>query len=40
VKVRLPIDCESARPADPIRLVTDRAGELAAVAKMQVRKSA
>jgi len=40
VTVRLPIDCEGARPADPIKLVTDRAGELAAVAESQVRKSA
>jgi cell cycle sensor histidine kinase DivJ len=40
VTVRLPLDCEVARPADPIKLVTDRAGELAAVAKLQVRKRA
>jgi len=40
VTVRLPLDCEGARPADPIKLVTDRAGELAAVAKLQVRKRA
>jgi cell cycle sensor histidine kinase DivJ len=40
VTVRLPIDCEDVRPADPIKLVTDRAGELAAVARTQVRKSA
>ena len=40
VTVRLPLDCEGARPADPIKLVTDRATELATVAKSQVRKSA
>ncbi len=40
VTVRLPVDCEVARPADPIKLVTDRADELASVAKLQVKKSA
>lgn len=40
VTVRLPVNCEDARPADPIKLVTDRAGELADIAKTQVRKSA
>jgi len=40
VTVRLPFDCEERRPADPIKLVTERAGELAAVAQMQVKKSA
>ena len=40
VTVRLPIDCEAARPADPIKLVTERAGELAAVAQLQVKKIA
>jgi len=40
VTVRLPIDCEGARPADPIKLVSERAGELAAVAQLQVKKIA
>ncbi|HWK97702.1 MAG TPA: PAS domain-containing sensor histidine kinase [Pseudolabrys sp.] len=41
VTVRLPIDCEGHKaPADPIRLVTERAGDLAAVAKVLVKKSA
>ena len=40
VTVRLPIDCEAARPADPIKLVSERAGELAAVAQLQVKKIA
>ncbi len=40
VTVLLPIDCEAVRPADPIRLVSDRAGELAAVAQLQVKKIA
>jgi two-component system, cell cycle sensor histidine kinase DivJ len=40
VTVRLPVDCEAARPADPIKLVSERAGELAAVAQLQVRKIA
>ncbi len=40
VTVRLPIDCEAGRPVDPIRLVTERAGELAAVANVRIKKSA
>ncbi len=41
VTVRLPIDCEGDRPAvEPIKLVTERAGELAAVANILVKKSA
>lgn len=41
VTVRIPIDCEQGRPpADPIRLVTERAGELAAVANFRAKKSA
>ena len=40
VTVRLPFDCEGRRPADPIKLVSERAGELAEVAKLQVKKSA
>ena len=40
VTVRLPIDCEGGRPADPIKLVTERADELVAAANVQVKKSA
>ncbi len=40
VTVRLPIDCEAARAPSPIKLVSDRAGELAAVAQLQVKKIA
>jgi len=40
VTVRLPIDCESGRAVDPIRLVTERASELAAVANVRIKKSA
>ncbi|MBS0248130.1 MAG: PAS domain S-box protein [Proteobacteria bacterium] len=41
VTVSLPIDCENHKvPADPIRLVTERAGELAAAANVPVKKSA
>jgi len=41
VTIRLPLDCEGGRPAaDPIKLVTDRASELAAAAKVLVKKSA
>jgi cell cycle sensor histidine kinase DivJ len=40
VTVRIPIDCEGGRPADPIRLVTVRAAELAVAANVQVKKSA
>ena len=41
VTVRLPIDCEGARPAvEPIKLVTERVREFAAAANIQVKKSA
>ncbi len=40
VTVRLPFDCEIGRPADPIKLVTERAGELADIANLRVKKSA
>ena len=40
VTVRLPIDCEARRQVDPIRLVTERASELAAVANLRIKKSA
>ena len=40
VTVRLPFDRELSRPADPIKLVTDRAGEMADIAKRRVKKSA
>jgi cell cycle sensor histidine kinase DivJ len=42
VTVRLPVDCESKKPpADPIKLVTDRAKDLAAVATtVRIKKSA
>jgi len=41
VAVRLPIDCEGRRPAvEPIKLGTERAREFAAVANIQVKKSA
>ena len=41
VTVRLPLDGGAASAAaDPIKLVTERAGELAAVAKLKVKKSA
>ncbi len=40
VTVRLPMDCEVGRMLDPIKLVTKRANELAAVANVQVKKSA
>ena len=41
VTVRLPIDGEGGRPAaDPIKLVTERAGEFAAAANVRVKKSA
>ncbi len=40
VTVRLPMDCEVDRMLDPIKLVTKRANELAAVANVQVKKSA
>ena len=41
ITVRLPVDCEGGRPAaDPIKLVTTRAGEFAAAANLLVKKSA
>lgn len=41
ITVRLPIDCEGNKaPADPIRLVTQRANEFAAATKSLVKKSA
>jgi cell cycle sensor histidine kinase DivJ len=40
VTVRLPIDGGGRRPADPITLVPDRAGDLSAVAEIQVKKRA
>jgi two-component system, cell cycle sensor histidine kinase DivJ len=41
VAVRLPIDCEGARPAvEPIKLVTARVREFAAAASIQAKKSA
>jgi two-component system, cell cycle sensor histidine kinase DivJ len=40
VTVRLPLEGDGRRPADPIKLVTECAGELAAVAKTQVKKRA
>jgi cell cycle sensor histidine kinase DivJ len=39
--VRLPIEADGGRPAaDPVKLVTERAGELATMAKLEVKKSA
>jgi len=40
VTVRLPLEREGGRPADPVKLVTARAGELAGVAKREVKKIA
>ena len=41
VTVRLPVDCEGGQPvAEPIKLITGRAGEFAAAAKILVKKSA
>jgi len=41
VTVRLPLDCEGGRTvATPIQLVTERAGEFVAAAKVLVKKSA
>ena len=41
ITVRLPVDCEGVkRVADPIKLVTQRANELAAATKIPVKKSA
>jgi cell cycle sensor histidine kinase DivJ len=41
ITVRLPVDCEGNRtPADPIKLVTQRASEFTAATKILVKKSA
>ncbi len=40
VTVRLPLEREGRRPADPVKLVTEHAGELAGVAKREVKKIA
>jgi len=40
ITVRLPLEGDGTRPADPIRLVSERAGHLAAVAQLRVKKSA
>lgn len=40
VTVRLPFEGGGRRPADPVKLVTDRAGELAAAASREVKKIA
>ena len=40
VTVRLPLDGDRTRRTEPIKLVNERAGQLAAVAKVQVKKSA
>jgi hypothetical protein len=41
ITVRLPLDCEGPKPAvDPIKLVTERAGELVTAANVLVKKSA
>ena len=40
VTVRLPIDCEGGKVVDPIKLVTERAGEFVAAANILVKKSA
>ena len=40
ITVRLPLAGDGRRPADPIKLVSERAGQLAAVAQLRVRKSA
>ncbi len=40
VSVRLPVACEGGRSVDPIKLVTERARELAIVANIKVKKSA
>jgi cell cycle sensor histidine kinase DivJ len=39
VTVRLPLDCEAGRSSDPIKLVSERANELAAVAQIQANKT-
>jgi len=40
VTVLLPIDCEGSRKVDPIKLVTQRASDLAATANVRIKKSA
>ncbi|MFN3656673.1 MAG: PAS domain-containing sensor histidine kinase [Pseudolabrys sp.] len=41
ITIRLPLDCEGKRPpADPVKLVTERAKELAVVANARIKKSA
>ncbi len=40
VTVLLPIDCEGGRKVDPIKLVTQRASDLAATANVRIKKSA
>ena len=40
VTVRLPLEGDGRRPADPIKLVSKRAGQLAVIAKLRVKKSA
>jgi cell cycle sensor histidine kinase DivJ len=40
VTVLLPIDCEGSRKVDPIKLVTQRASDLAATANARIKKSA
>jgi cell cycle sensor histidine kinase DivJ len=40
VTVHLPIEGDNRRPADPVKLVSERAAQLAAIAKFRVKKSA
>ena len=40
ITVRLPLEGDGRRPADPIKLVNERAGQLAVIAQQRVRKSA
>jgi cell cycle sensor histidine kinase DivJ len=40
ITVRLPLEGDGRRPRDPINLVSVRAGQLAAIAKPRVKKSA
>ena len=40
VTVRLPFEGEGKHAADPIKLVTERAGQLAAIARIGMKKSA
>ena len=40
VTVRLPLEGDGRRPADPVKLVSKRAGQLAVIAKLRVKKSA